>query len=93
MELSTELYVTDFGLERIIFDSHLREDIYIPIYGVHQSDWPIKMFLWNHTKGAPKSVTDAWLRTEDGQQFLKDMEREDFNFDLNELDGPPSDEE
>lgn len=94
METSREFYVTEVGLERFIYDSRMREEISIPVHGVHRVG--MSLWIWNPVKGPPKSVDDAWLRTEDGQQFLSDMEKsgmDDINFEENELDGPPSDDE
>lgn len=90
MELSNEFFVNTTGLVRIVMDNHTGEEDILPVYGVHRLGL---IWIWNPTRGPARSADDAWLRTEDGQQFLEDMGKEDLHFDLNELDGPPDDEE
>lgn len=84
MELSTEFAVNSKGLLiREVYDSHSRESFEINVFGVHKTAFNV--WIWNPTKGPAKKFSEDWLRTEDGQDFQKFMEDNDFKPDGDDL--------
>lgn len=70
MDKSIEIFVTPSGLARVVYDSHRRADLVIRLYGVHDSGWP-RAWVWNVSKGPPRSLTNKWFQTEGGREYQK----------------------
>lgn len=94
MELSRMLIVTENGLHLNLRD--IVQNFTKKVYGVHQTE-DERTFIWNLDRGLKKSVSDDWFKSEDGQQFLndlqKDFEQQNFGSEPIEFDEDAEPEE
>lgn len=85
MEKSNEFFVKETGqLVRCLYDSRDRDTFEVEVHGVHRTSFNV--WIWNPSRGPSKRFSEDWLRTEDGQDFQKFMDENDFEPDEGDLE-------
>ena len=89
--MANELFVNSFGLFYVMREGITGHKFVRKVYGLAPS------LTWVFNRGPAKSITDEWLRSEDGTDFQKFAEKIageiTENFGHLELDLPENDEE